>query len=77
MCKKLLYARKNNLKIPVSTQKHPPKEFYKKAILENFELFASKHKYWSLFFLKKRDSNTGVCIEYCEIFSNTYFEKHL
>ena len=27
--------------------------------------------------LLKRDSNTGVFCEYCEIFRNTYFEEHL
>ena len=27
--------------------------------------------------LSKRDSNTGVFCETCEIFKNTYFEEHL
>ena len=42
---------------------------------------------WSLFLIKllaltpatllKRDSNTGVSNEYCEIFKNLYFEEPL
>ena len=52
--------------------------------LVNFAIFTEKHLYWSLFLIKleafrpaKRDSNTGLSREYCEVFKNTYFEEHL
>ena len=59
----------------------------KKAVLKNFAKFTGKHLCWNLFKKKlqalgpttllKRDSNTGVFCEYCQIFKNTYFEEHL
>ena len=59
----------------------------KNAVLKNFAIFTEKHLCWSLFLimlqdfmpttLSKRDSNIGFSYEYCEIFKNTYFEKHL
>ena len=41
-----------------------------------FAIFTSKHLCWRLFLIK-RDSNTGISCEYCEIFKNIYFEEHL
>ena len=53
---------------------------YKKAVLKKFPIFTGKNLYCVAFrpatFLK-RDSNTGVSCEYCEIFKSTYLEKHL
>ena len=41
----------------LNDQNEPPKVFYKKAVLKNFEIFTWKHLCWSLFlikFIKKR-----------------------
>ena len=54
-------------------------------VLKHFSTFTGIHLYWSLFSIKlqvfniiKKDSNTHVfSCEYCKIFQNTYFEKHL
>ena len=61
--------------------------FCKKGVLKTFANFTENHLCWSLFLIKlqdlrtvtllKRDSNTGVSYEICELFKNTYFEKHL
>ena len=61
-------------------QKHSPEVFSKKAVLKKMAVFTEKHFFGGLFLIKtdsKRDSNTGVFREYCEILKNTYFEKHL
>ena len=57
----------------------------KKAVLKNVAIFTGKHLCWSLFLIKlrafrpatilKRDSNTGVSFEYCEVFKNTYLKN--
>ena len=59
----------------------------KKGVLKNFANFTENHLCWSLFLIKlqafsltallKRDSNTDIFCEICEIFKNTYFEGHL
>ena len=57
----------------------------KKAVLKNFAIFTGKHLCRSLFFIKlqalqlyQKETPTQVFFcEYCEIFKNTYFEKHL
>ena len=59
----------------------------KKAVLKNFAIFTGIHLCWSLFLIKlqayrpaillKTDSTKGFFCEYCEIFKNTLFEKHL
>ena len=62
----------------------------KRAVPKNFAISTGKHQRRSRFLLQlyafrpanlyKRDSDTGVFLffcEYCEIFINTYFEKHL
>ena len=51
-------------------EKQPPEMLYKKAVINNFAIFAGKHMWWSLFliklqiwrpeFLLKQASNTGV-----------------
>ena len=52
----------------------------KKAVLKKFPIFTGKNLCCVAFrpatFLK-RDSNTGVSCEYCEIFKSTYLEKYL
>ena len=45
-------------------------------ILKNFVIFTEKHLSWSLFFNYVADLQVFSC-EFCEIFKNTYFEKHL
>ena len=57
--------------------------FYKKGVLRNFAKFTEKHMYRSLIFNKvaglqparllKRDSDSGVFLQYCEISNNTFF----
>ena len=61
-------------------QKLSPAVFYKKTVLKNFAVFTGKHLCWILFSIKVE--NVQVCnfvrsYKYCEIFKNTYFEKHL
>ena len=49
----------------------------KRAVLKNFAMFTGKHLCRSpCNFLKKRLQGCFFC-EYCEIFKNTNFEKHL
>ena len=59
----------------------------KKVVLKNFTMFTRKHLCWILFLIKLQafrpttllkwtPTQTFSC-EYCEIFKNTYFEKHL
>ena len=64
-----------------------PEAAIKRAVLKKFTIFAVRQLRWSLFLIKlqafrsvtllKRDSNTGVSCEYCEIFRQTYFEDNL
>ena len=61
----------------------------KKWFLKNFAILTGKHLCWSLFLIKlklqafrpatllKRDSNTDVSCEYCEMFKNIYFEGYM
>ena len=51
----------------------------KKAFLKNFAIFTGKHMCWSLSWSNfiKKNSNTGVCYEYCNLLKNTYFGEHL
>ena len=54
----------------------------KKVVRKIFAMFAGKRLCWSLFlidFIKKRLQHRcfAVNIAYCEIFKNTYFDKHL
>ena len=50
----------------------------KKAVLK---VSQGKQMCWALYKvyrpLLERDSNTGVFLRICEIFKNTYFEKHM
>ena len=56
--------------------------FFKIGILRTFAIFTEKRLRWSLFLIKlqtwrpktllKRDSNTGVFCEYCEIFKSSF-----
>ena len=48
----------------------------KRAVLKNFAIFTGKHLCRSRFFQKETPTLVFFC-EYCEIFKNTYFEKHL
>ena len=58
----------------------------KKAILKHFVIFTGKQLCRGLFLTKlkvikrvtssKRDSNTDISGEYCEIYKKTYFEGH-
>ena len=60
---------------------------FKIGLLKHFAIFTRKHLCWSYFLIKlhawrpanllKRDFNTDVFSEYCEIFKNTSFEEHL
>ena len=54
--------------------------YIKKAVLNSFAIFTGKHLCWSLFLIKlqafRLPTQVSFC-EYCEIFKNTYFEKHL
>ena len=59
----------------------------KSAVLKSFAIFTGKHLCCSLFLIKlhafrhaiyEKETVTQVfSYEYCEIFKNTYFEKHL
>ena len=50
----------------------------KKGVLKNFEIFTGKHRgLKTCNFFKKRPPTQVFSCEYCEIFKNTYFEKHL
>ena len=59
----------------------------KKVVLKNFVTFTVKHLCWSLFLKKLLDWRPKILLketptqvlfcEYCKIFKNTYFEKHL
>ena len=48
----------------------------KRAVLKNFAIFTGKHLCRSRFFQKETPTLVFFC-EYCEIFKNNYFEKHL
>ena len=61
--------------------------FFEKAFFKNFAIFTGKHLCWSLLKslcleafraarLLKRDSKTGVFLEYSKIFKSNYFEEH-
>ena len=55
--------------------------FYKKIVVKNFAIF-TENTCVKVFFnevpgLLKKDTNTSVSYEYCEILKNTYFEEHL
>ena len=60
--------------------------FFKIGVLKHFTIFTRKHLCWKYFLrkfkacrpaiLSKRDSNTNVFSECCEIFKNTYFQEH-
>ena len=54
-------------------------------VLKTFAIFTAKHLCWSPFLInfqaftpKEKQAPPQVfCCEYCNIFKNTYFEKHL
>ena len=48
-------------------QKQPQEKFCKKAVLQNFAIFAGKHLCWRLSSIKNIAKN----------FQSTYFEEHL
>ena len=58
--------------------------FFKISVLRNFAIFTRKHLCWRIKlqtsrpvnFLKRTQAQVRSC-KYCEIFKNTYFEKHL
>ena len=61
------------------------KKTCKKGVLENLAIFTGEHMCWNLFkinpenlqlFSKETPTQVLSC-EYCEIFINIYFEKHL
>ena len=54
----------------------PQRGSIKRAVLKNFAIFTGKHLCRSRFFQKETPTLVFFC-EYCEIFKNTYFEKHL
>ena len=55
----------------------------KKGVLKNFATFTGKHLCWRIFLIKllqlyyKETPTQVLPCEYCKIFKNTYFEKHL
>ena len=59
----------------------------KKAVLKNIAIFTGIHLCWSLFLIKLQALRPATLIketptqvffcEHCEVFKNTYFEKHL
>ena len=56
--------------------------FYKKSYFKNSAILTGKHQCWSLFQItlqdiKKRLQQQVPSCEYCEIFTNSYFEEHL
>ena len=59
----------------------PPESFIKKGVLKNFAIFIWKDLYESLFlrynFIKKETPAQGFSCEFCKIFKNTFFAKHL
>ena len=69
------------------TSSRPFADILQNSIFKNFSVITGKHLCWCLFLTKlqtwrsvtllKRDSNTGVSCEYCEIRKNTYFEEHM
>ena len=70
------------------TQKQPPDLFYKKSCSQRFNnILRKKPVYESLLnkvaefpacsYIKKRLQHRHFPVKYCEIFKNTYFEKHL
>ena len=67
-------------------QKQPPEVLYDKGIKFFFAKITGKHLFRSLVFNKKglamqlyqsRDSNIGFSREFCEMFKNVFFLKHL
>ena len=84
----LLIITKNTQNIKLLWfQKQPPELFYKKVVLEHFIIFTGKHLCQSLFLINlqpwkpatllKRDYSTGVFLQFCKLFKNSYLKKHL
>ena len=63
------------LPFTMKVQKQPPEVSYKKGVLKNFAKFTGKHLRRSLFFNKEKKPRYRC--EFCEIFKNTIFTKHL
>ena len=84
-----IYLRRSYHKIvpPKWNSRSHRRCFVKKRVLKNFINFKGKHLCWSFFLIKlqtlrcttlsKRNSNTSVSCEICEIFKNTYFKENL
>ena len=61
--------------------------FFKIGVLKHFSIFTRKHLSWNYFLIKfqacrpailsKRDFNTDVFSECCEIFKHIFFQEHL
>ena len=61
--------------------------FFKIGVLKNFAIFAGKQICWSNLLIKLQAWRSAILLketltlvfscEYCKIFNNTYFEKHL
>ena len=67
-----------------SWQKKPPEVFYKNGVLRKFTKFTGKHTCQSLFFnkvagllIKKEALAQVFSWEFCEIFKNTFFTRHV
>ena len=62
----------------IDKRKQPPEVFYKKGVLKNGTKFTGKHLCQSLFFNNIAELKTQVSsCEFCEIFKNTFFIKHV
>ena len=46
-----------------SIQRQPPDVFIKKAVLNNFPIFAGKHLCWSLFLIKLQDFRPATILK--------------
>ena len=58
----------------VRTENSHSQMFFKIGVLKNFPIFARKHLRWIIFLINP--PQVFSC-EYCKMFKNTYFEKHL
>ena len=73
-CKTLLRLKFKNVR-PTLIRISRLQMFLKIDALKNFPNFTGKHLQWIL--VLKRDSDTGVFCQICEIFMNTFFTENL